>query len=133
DEARQRAWSRHASPDVMITGYIPYSLLFPHAALIVHHGGIGTAAQALRAGLPQLVVPYLVDQPDNAHRLTRLGVARALELRKVRSGDMVTELQALLQDPAYAERAARIGAQVREEDGARAAAQFIIEVLERPR
>jgi len=133
DEQRQRAWSRQASPETLITGYVPYSLLFPHAAVIVHHGGIGTAAQALRAGRPQLVVPYLMDQPDNAHRMTRLGVARTLELHRFHSGGMVEELQLLLRDPAYAERAADIGEQVRKDDGACAAAQVIIEALERSR
>lgn len=131
DAERQRVWARHASPEVMITGYVPYSLLFPHAEIIVHHGGIGTAAQALRAGRPQLVVPHLVDQPDNAQRMARLGVARTLELEKLRSARIVAEVQRLRQDPLYAERAAKAGEQVRREDGAQAAAQFIIERLAR--
>jgi UDP:flavonoid glycosyltransferase YjiC (YdhE family) len=133
DAERQRAWSQHASPEIMITGYVPYSLLFPHAEVIVHHGGIGTSAQALRAGRPQLVVPHLVDQPDNAHRMARLGVARTLDLEGFHSTRIVAALQQLLQDPTYAERAAVIGERVRREDGAQAAAQFIIEVLERAR
>jgi UDP:flavonoid glycosyltransferase YjiC (YdhE family) len=131
DAERQHAWSQHASPDVMITGYVPYSLLFPHAQTIVHHGGIGTLAQALRAGRPQLVVPHLVDQPDNAHRMTRLGVALTLDLERFHSTNIVAALQQLERDPTYAERAAVIGERVRHEDGAQAAAQFIIEVIER--
>jgi UDP:flavonoid glycosyltransferase YjiC (YdhE family) len=131
DVERQRAWSQHASPDVMITGYLPYSLLFPHAQTIVHHGGIGTSAQALRAGRPQLVVPHLVDQPDNAHRMARLGVALALDLERFHSTNIVAALQQLERDPTYAERATAIAERVRREDGAQAAAQFIIEVIER--
>jgi rhamnosyltransferase subunit B len=131
DAERQREWSRHASPEVMITGYVPYSLLFPHAQVIVHHGGIGTLAQALRAGRPQLVVPHLVDQPDNAHRAARLGVARTLDLASFQGPRIVAALQELQQNSSYAERAAAVAERVRGEDGARAAARFIIEVCER--
>jgi rhamnosyltransferase subunit B len=51
-----------------------FAMLFPQAAAVVHHGGIGTCAQALGAGVPQLVVPMAFDQPDNAMRIKRLGV-----------------------------------------------------------
>ena len=57
--------------DVHIADYAPHSVLFPHASAIVHHGGIGTTAQAMRAGKPQLVVPHFGDQPDNANRVER--------------------------------------------------------------
>jgi UDP:flavonoid glycosyltransferase YjiC (YdhE family) len=62
-------------------GHVPYasfSTLFPQAAAVVHHGGIGTSAQALAAGVPQLVMPMGFDQPDNAARLLRLDVARVV-------------------------------------------------------
>ena len=58
--------------------YAPFSEVFPRAAALVHHGGIGTAAQALRAGIPQLINPFSYDQPDNAARLERLGVAQGV-------------------------------------------------------
>ena len=54
--------------------YAPFSLLLPRCAAIVHHGGIGTCAQGLVAGIPQLTMPMGFDQPDNATRLRRLGV-----------------------------------------------------------
>ena len=50
----------------------------PLAAALVHHGGIGTAAQAIRAACPQLIMPMAFDQPDNADRLYRLGIGRSL-------------------------------------------------------
>jgi len=56
--------------------YVPFSEVLPHCAAIVHHGGIGTCAQALAAGIPQIVMPLGFDQPDNAARLERLGVSR---------------------------------------------------------
>jgi UDP:flavonoid glycosyltransferase YjiC (YdhE family) len=54
--------------------YVPFSMVLPRCAALIHHGGIGTTAQALAAGLPQLVVPMSHDQPDNAVRIRRLGV-----------------------------------------------------------
>ncbi len=58
--------------------FAPFGLLFPRCAAVVHHGGIGTTSQALAAGLPQLVLPMAWDQPDNADRIQRLRVGRAL-------------------------------------------------------
>ncbi|HVK18639.1 MAG TPA: glycosyltransferase [Fimbriiglobus sp.] len=69
---------RELPPGVVHADYAPFSLVFPRAAAVVHHGGIGTTAQALTAGVPQLVMPLAFDQPDNARRLERLGVARSL-------------------------------------------------------
>jgi rhamnosyltransferase subunit B len=66
---------------VLHTHYVPFDLLVPRAALLVHHGGIGTSAQALAAGKPQVITPFAYDQPDNARRLERLGVARRIRPR----------------------------------------------------
>ena len=53
-------------------GYLPFSDVLPRAALLVYHGGIGTLAQAVKAGVPQLVVPSAHDQFDNgSHRAAR--------------------------------------------------------------
>ena len=60
-------------PGVAAFEYAPFSELFPRAAAIVHHGGIGTTTQALRAGRPMLVMPYAYDQPDNAERVCSAG------------------------------------------------------------
>ena len=65
-------------PSVRHVDYIPLSTVLPRAAAVVHHGGVGTLAQALRAGCPQLVMPFNFDQPDNAIRLTELGVGAAI-------------------------------------------------------
>jgi UDP:flavonoid glycosyltransferase YjiC (YdhE family) len=62
------------SPRILLAPYAPYQALFKHAKLIIHQCGMGTSAQALRSGRPQLMVPFAFDQPDNAHRLKALGV-----------------------------------------------------------
>ena len=76
--------------------YAPFGSLLPRAAALVHHGGIGTLAQALRAGCPQLVMPMAFDQPDNALRLARLGVGRYLRPSRFTGPAAARELDALL-------------------------------------
>ena len=71
---------------------------------MVHQGGVGTAAQALAAGVPQLVVPLKNDQFDNARRLERLGVARVSSRRDCTAAVMARHLDYLLTSPVVAER-----------------------------
>jgi UDP:flavonoid glycosyltransferase YjiC (YdhE family) len=106
----------------------PHHRLFPAAAAVVHHGGIGTLGQALRAGHPMLVVPHSHDQPDNAHRAARLGVARVLTPRRYRAAAVEVALRALLEGAAEA-RAAAIAGIVRSEDGVRSACDAIEEAV----
>ena len=58
--------------------YVPFSRLLPRSAVLVHHGGIGTIAQAFAAGTPQVAVPVVFDHADNSARMERLGVGRAI-------------------------------------------------------
>lgn len=76
--------------------YVPYGQLLKHAAAMVHHGGIGTSSQALAAGVPQLVMPFTHDQPDNALRLQKLGVARLLPPPQYRGPAAARQLDELL-------------------------------------
>ncbi|HXE56361.1 MAG TPA: glycosyltransferase [Gemmatimonadales bacterium] len=117
------------SDQVCVVEAAPFGLLFPRAAAIVHQGGAGTLAQALRAGRPQLVVPYAHDQPDNAHRLARLGVARIVHPRRYRAGRVAAELSTLLGDARLADAARRVARGVGNGDGAAAAGAAIEDVL----
>ncbi len=110
--------------------YAPFSELFPRAAAIVHQGGIGTTAQAMRSGRPMLVMPYAHDQPDNAYRVTKLGIARTIPRRKYTAERAAVELRELLENPVYARRASEIGEKMRQEDGVRAACEALEEVLQ---
>ena len=85
-------------PSVHHAAYAPFDLLAPRAAAFVHHGGIGTSATVLAAGKPQLVVPFAFDQPDNAARLRRLGVA-ATVLPNAPLRAWIKALSSLLNDP----------------------------------
>jgi rhamnosyltransferase subunit B len=79
--------------------YVPFSLLLPHAAALISHGGIGTCSQALAAGIPHLIMAMAHDQPDNANRLRRLGVGDSLHPRKWTGKRVADVLQRLLNDP----------------------------------
>ncbi len=76
--------------------YVPFSRVLPGAAAIVHHGGIGTSAHGLRAGIPQLITPLAHDQPDNAARLKQLGVGDWLRPSAVNGPTVAAALHRLL-------------------------------------
>ena len=80
-------------------GYIPLSEALPHAAALAHHGGIGMSSIALASGVPQLVTPRCFDQPDNAARLGRLGVARTLATKHYDAARAAETLRHLIEDP----------------------------------
>jgi UDP:flavonoid glycosyltransferase YjiC (YdhE family) len=101
--------------------YAPFSQLFPRAAAVVHAGGIGSTGLAMSAGRPMLVVPFAHDQPDNAERLRRLGIARIVYPRRYTPTRVADHLRQLLADPSYSKKASEVGEQLRREDGVRAA------------
>ncbi len=83
---------------VLTVDYAPFSTLLKHAAVFVHHGGIGTLSQGLAAGVPQLIMAMAHDQPDNADRLERLGAGTGLTVRQFKPDRVARELRHLLQD-----------------------------------
>src|SRR2546425_11345597 len=96
---------------------------------MVHHGGVGTTAQGLRAGVPALIVPFAFDQADNAAHAQRLGASRTLPRAKYRAARVAKELDILLTRPEYANKASAVGQQLRCENGAAVASDLIEEVL----
>ncbi len=106
------------SEDILVVTYAPYSQIFKSACVIVHQGGIGTTAQALRAGCPTLVMPYSHDQPDNAARVERLGTSRTIPRKQYLASRAAKELRELLDNPSYAAKATEIGRIIQVENGA---------------
>ncbi|HEX5506648.1 MAG TPA: nucleotide disphospho-sugar-binding domain-containing protein [Thermomicrobiales bacterium] len=90
--------------------YLPLGALLPGAAALVHHGGIGTTAQGLAAGIPHLVMPMSHDQPDNAARLRRLGVGAALPPRRFTGRAVADALDRLLGSEGVLERCRALAA-----------------------
>ena len=97
-------------------GYVPFRHLLPHAAALVHHGGIGTIAQALGAGIPQLVHPLAYDQHDNAARIKRLGVGDWIPARSYRADAVAESLQGLVRSPTVAQRCRAVAARFEDVD-----------------
>lgn len=93
---------------VLAVNYAPLHSILPHACAIVHAGGIGTCAEAIKAGLPSVVIPYSFDQPDNAARLHRLGVAEILPRNSITAQNLANKLQKLLQTPTATNAASRL-------------------------
>lgn len=115
---------------VYVTAYAPYSEIFPRAAAVVHQGGIGTTAQALRAGIPMLVTPFMHDQPDNGFRVKRLGVGRVLIRERYSGARAAAELRILLRDGEYGGKAREVAQKMRSEDGVAAACEGLERLLE---
>jgi len=111
--------------DVRHADYVPLTEVLPRAAALVHHGGIGSAAQALAAGVPHLVVPMTFDQPDNADRLRELGVARVLRPSRVDGRTVARELERLLGSTDTATRCRALADRIEGVDGLAAACEVV--------
>jgi UDP:flavonoid glycosyltransferase YjiC (YdhE family) len=109
-----RGWAQlgdTALPEhAMAVDEVSHARLFPRTAAVVHHGGAGTTHSAARAGVPQIVVPHLLDQFYFARRVHELGVATpALARRKLTASRLAERVRALQGNELVAERAAELG------------------------
>lgn len=117
-------------PDnLLVVDYAPHAAVFPRAAAIVHQGGIGTTAQALRAGKPTVIVPFAHDQFDNARRSERLGLGLTMSRDRYSAATATRTLHRLLSNPDFSRRATRFGRLIRAEDGIGKACEAIATVL----
>lgn len=121
-------------PDsICVAEYAPYTALFPRAAMVVHQGGVGTVAQSLRAGKPMLIMPYTHDQPDNARRMRRLGVARVIHRSDYTPLRAARKIKSMLGEPKFARNARRAARELAQEDGVRSACDALEKLYERTR
>lgn len=114
---------------MMAYPYAPYSQVFPRAACVVHQAGIGTTAQVLRAGVPHLIMPYSHDQPDNAARCRRAGVAEVIGRDRYDADSAAGALAPILSDPKYRENAVALKRIVDAEYGTVIACDAIEDIL----
>ncbi|HEX6853097.1 MAG TPA: nucleotide disphospho-sugar-binding domain-containing protein [Candidatus Polarisedimenticolaceae bacterium] len=108
--------------------YLPFSAVLPRAAAFVHHGGIGSLSQGLAAGVPQLLMPMAHDQPDNAVRAERLGVAAWIPARRWKAAAIAPALDRLLGDPEVSEACRSLAPRVAFAASRRQAANAILRV-----
>ena len=115
-------------PDhVQHASYASFSTLFARAAAVVHHGGIGTCAQGLAAGVPQLVMPMGFDQPDNAARLVRLGVGATISRSRFSPTKVAESLNHLLATETVRAKCQHWRERIADTDGVAAACDAIEE------
>ncbi len=104
--------------NVYMLDAVPHEWLFPRMSAVVHHGGAGTTAAGLRAGIPGVIVPFLGDQPFWGARLHELGVGAApIPQKKLTSEALASAIRSVVTDSAMRQRAEAIGAAIRTEDG----------------
>jgi sterol 3beta-glucosyltransferase len=116
-------------PDTMFTlESAPHAWLFPRMAAVVHHGGAGTTAAGLRAGVPAVVVPHGLDQPGWARRVRELGVGASLAQRRLTAENLAGAIQFVLKSEVR-EKARALGEKIRAEAGAETAASIILEAV----
>jgi sterol 3beta-glucosyltransferase len=118
-------------PNVLRLDAAPHAWLYPRTAAVVHHGGAGTTAAALRAGVPMVVVPHLGDQPYWGQRMHALGVApKPINRPKLTAENLAGAIGEAVSDAATRNRAAELGAKIRAEDGIAEAVRVIERYLE---
>lgn len=105
--------------------YASFTQLLPRAAALVHHGGIGSAAQGMAAGIPQLVMALAHDQFDNGERMRKLGVGDWLPKKRFTPKNVAERLDALLRSPSVRESTAAVARRLVPRDGAQKAADAI--------
>jgi len=111
-------------------GSVPHEWLLPRTAAVVHHGGAGTTAAALRSGRPSAVVPHILDQPFFGRRSHALGVGPAPLPRVELTEDRLAELvDRLVSTPSYEPRAAQVATLLRAEDGVGDAVRLVTSAL----
>lgn len=125
-----RGWGGLAPDDlpetVHMIGSTPHTWLFPRMAAVVHHGGAGTTAAGLRAGVPSVIVPFMGDQPFWGKRVVELGVGPSPIPRKTLTADrLAAAITQAVTDGAMQARAADLGANIRDEDGLANAAALV--------
>jgi sterol 3beta-glucosyltransferase len=131
----QSGWSglsKRDLPDtVLMVDSIPHAWLFPRVAAVVHHGGAGTTAAGLRAGIPTIVIPFFGDQPFWGQRVAELGVGTDSIPRKQLTAEKLADaIHQAVSDRAMHQRASDLGAKIQAEDGV-ANAVAIVQELEK--
>ena len=116
-------------PEILAVAYAPFSALLPRCAALVHHGGIGTVAQALGAGIPQLLVPVAFAHFDEAARLQRLGVGAALSRRRFTPPRAARVLARLLASQPVAAACREAAQRMAAEDGIGATCDAVEQVM----
>jgi UDP:flavonoid glycosyltransferase YjiC (YdhE family) len=140
-QARQRGlvlagWGGMGSGDlpetILAVDSVPFAWLFPRVTAVVHHGGAGTTAAGLRAGVPSVIVPFFGDQPFWGRRVADLGVGpQPIPRRKLTVERLAQAISQAVTDQAMRQRAAALGAVIQTEDGVARAVDIVEQSVQR--
>jgi UDP:flavonoid glycosyltransferase YjiC (YdhE family) len=108
---------RRSSEQLLLCPFLPLGAVLPEARLLVHHGGIGTTARALEAGVPQVILPQRFDQPDNGARCETLGVGSVLEPAQATPLSLLRAIRGLLDNAGVSRRAAELRGRIEPSQG----------------
>jgi len=112
--------------NIFLLDAAPHSWLFPNVSAVVHHGGAGTTAEGLRAGVPTVIVPHMADQPFWGSRVAALGVGpRPIPRNRLTPENLAAAIRQVVDDPNMRARAAELGVKIRAEDGVGVAVNVI--------
>jgi sterol 3beta-glucosyltransferase len=118
------------SSDVFVANSIPFDWLFPRVTTAVHHGGAGTTAAALRAGIPSVIVPFGLDQSFWGWQVKRLGAAtEPIAPKRLTVERLATVIRCVVEDTRLRDCAATLGEKIRDEDGVGNAVTIIERVM----
>jgi sterol 3beta-glucosyltransferase len=110
---------------------VPFSWLFPRVGAVVHHGGAGTTAFSLRAGVPSIVVPFFADQPFWGHLVVKLGVGpKPIPRKKLTAERLAKAIDMAIADQRMRQCAVDLGSKIQAEDGVQLAVEVIQKIQE---
>jgi sterol 3beta-glucosyltransferase len=120
--------------NVFVVDSAPHSWLFPRMAAVVHHGGAGTTAEGLRAGVPAVIVPFVFDQPFWGARVTALGLGpNPIPQKQLTADRLAHAIRVAVTDPGMRQRANALGTAIRAENGVRNAVRIVKRYFGEPR
>jgi UDP:flavonoid glycosyltransferase YjiC (YdhE family) len=127
-----RGWadyiSQEKTPDIFFAGQLPHEKLFPRVAAVIHHGGAGTTHTAARAGVPQLLIPHLLDQFYWAERIHKLSIGpAALPRSKLTTERLTAAIREAIDNTAIRKNAAQLSKRLLKEDGIAAVLKYLSE------
>lgn len=121
------------SENVFVIDKAPHRWLFPQMAAVVHHGGAGTTAEVLRAGVPSVIVPFILDQPFWGARIKALGVgSNPIPKNKLTIDNLSEAIMSVTTNQGILNRSRIIGEMIRSENGVQNAVNFVQELLNKP-
>jgi UDP:flavonoid glycosyltransferase YjiC (YdhE family) len=123
-------WGKFGEADLPNTIYslpqAPHNWLFPRMSAVIHHGGAGTTAAGLRAGVPSILVPHFADQPFWANRIEDLGVGpKGIIRHRLTAENLADAIVEATTNPNIQHKAAELGKKIRSENGVRQAVELI--------